>query len=98
MFDSLNSAVMQTFAEPFTFKSATGDVLLSGILDEKMSDQQVGAARFVDRVYVLIVTQSAATTAGIALHDKVVVRDVNYQIIDMQADTGGMVVMSIRAY
>jgi hypothetical protein len=96
--ESLNQSVLMTFAEPFTYKASAGDVLLQGIFDDKTATEQAGGSGFMDRSYSLQLLQATVVVNAIELRKTVTVRDVDYQIIDIQSDTSGMATLSLRRY
>jgi hypothetical protein len=98
MFDVLNDIAMQTFAEPFTVKQSSGDVLLQGVFADQVSQESPGGVGFGDRLYTLQLLKATVDSYSIALRDNIEVRGIGYQVIDLQADTSGMATLTMRRY
>lgn len=98
MFSTMNDAVLATFAEAFTFKGAAGDVVLQGVFDETIDPEKIGGIGVQDRVFTLSLPSSMVSANAISLRNKVMVRGMDYQIIDIQVDVSGMATLTLRAY
>lgn len=98
MFDGLNDSVLSAFAEPFTCKGPAGDVVLQGVFDEQADRERFGGIDVQGRVFTLSLKQADVAANGIARHETVRVRGMDYQIIGIDADVAGMATLILRAY
>lgn len=98
MFEQMNDSVLTTFGEPFTYKGAAGDVVLQGVFDESIDQEQIGGIGLRDRVFTLSLQTAHVAANGIALRETVRVRGLDYQIIDLHTDVAGMATLILRAY
>lgn len=97
-FDGANDVFMGVFAELFTYKKLNGDVELSGIFAEAIANAAFGGVAMPDKIYELSLPKSAAETAGIEIRQSVVVRGVEYHIINIQTDITDMTKLTLRRY
>lgn len=98
MFNQLNEIALATFAEPFIYKGPSGDVTLQGVFSQHDQQEAVGGVGFADRHHSLQLLQTVVEANGIAVQKAVVVNNVNYRIIDIQADTTGMATLLLRRF
>jgi len=98
MFDTLNESVLTVFGEPFTYKGSGGAAILEGVFDERVDQERIGGIGLADRVFTLSLKQSDAESSAIAIRETVQVRGMNYQIIDIHTDVGGMTTLILRPY
>lgn len=98
MFAAMDDAILAAFAEPFTYKGAVGDVVLQGVFDETIDPAKIGGIGVQDREFTLSLPQAIVTANAIALRNKVQIRGIDYQIVDIQVDVAGMATLFLRAY
>ncbi|MGR9051375.1 MAG: head-tail joining protein [Gammaproteobacteria bacterium] len=88
---NLNQACMGAFAEDVTFVLPGGNVVLQGVFDSERSEGSRG------NIYALSVLESEVMAHGIELRGKVVIRGIDYQILD-RVDNGGIVEFTLKRY
>lgn len=90
---------MAFFAEPFTLKrQGYPDAPLNGIFTQEISDKTLGAATFTDRLYHLHLEQTIATDYKIAPQQSVTLKNITYQIVDVQNDTNNLSTLTLRRF
>lgn len=99
MFDALNNVCLDVFSEPFVYKgNGAAYVLLQGVFGDQVNQETMAGAGYADRIYVLQLLQTTIDNNGIKLRETVNVRDIDYQIVDLQTDSFGMATLSLRRY
>lgn len=97
-FDTLNQAVLRTFAEPCELTTPTGPVIFSGVFDQQTSQEGVAGVGFGDRFHTLTVLQNVIDASQISPKQTVTVRGKPYSIFSIQDDIGGMAVLTLRTF
>lgn len=96
--DSLNASVLNSFGEKVTFALNAGSVELTAIFSRQQINQGIGAASFTDDYHTLELLTIDVENHAIPLRSTVTVRSINYQVIEIAADTGGMSKLILRKF
>jgi hypothetical protein len=97
-FSDLNAAAINAFGESVLFTLQGGAVFLPVIFDVNQDRTQVADLPINSSEKTLSMLQSDVNAHGIEIRGKVQVRNVDYQILDIEHDAGGMSLLQIRRY